>query len=124
MQMKAVTDSVALAPRTPLSADVTGLRGVHGTMLIRVEGAPLGALVVDDRQVKFLPDVRDAKAGDAIVDFDDANDIRELLDGKVNPVVASIQRRLTMQGDRLLGARIVLGLRTGAVFKPLIHEKA
>jgi hypothetical protein len=84
-------------------------------LVIDVLGTRVGVLRVDDGQAEFIPG--DAQ-GDVIARFDDASDARRLLRGEFNPVVAGLQQRMVLRGNRPLGARIVLGLRTGAVVSP------
>ena len=104
-----------------VSADVEGLQGVHGALLVLIQGDLVGALQVNDGRAEFVPG---ATEGAAVAEFDDPDDIGRLMRGELNPVVASLQRRLSLRGDLSLGARIILGLRTGAMFVPIESKKA
>jgi hypothetical protein len=85
-------------------------------MLVRVQGTPIGALEVHDGSAEFLPG---AEAGDVTADFSNGEDIRRMLRGELNPVVAALQRRVLLSGDSTLAARIILGIRSGAAFSPV-----
>jgi hypothetical protein len=88
-----------------------GLSGVFGAMRIETAEGQMGTLVVHDGHVEFVPGPGE---GAAELFFEDPNDVGQLLRGKVNPVVASLQRRVLLAGDMALAARIILGLRSGA----------
>lgn len=94
----------------PLQAYYRGLEGVSGAMRIDAPPGTLGTLFVEDGTARF---VAGESAGTAVAFFDDPGDIRPLLRGELNPVVAGLQRRIIFEGDRALGARIILGLHTG-----------
>jgi hypothetical protein len=94
----------------PVEAYYRGLEGVSGAMRIDAPAGALGTLFVADGTARF---VSGASAGTARAFFEDPSDIRPLLRGELNPVVAGLQRRIIFGGDRALGARIVLGLHTG-----------
>ena len=110
-QVRSATEPAV--PTQPLHARVEGLRGVHGAMRLELKGSNVGSLHVDDGQVDFIPG---DTQGDTVARFGDEDDARRLLRGELNPVVAGLQRRVVLAGNRSLGARIMLGLRTGASF--------
>jgi hypothetical protein len=87
-----------------------GLEGVSGAMRIESSHGPLGTLFVNDGSAEFVPG---RSEGTVVAFFEDPNDVRPLLGGEINPVVGGLQRRVLLEGDRALGARIILGLHTG-----------
>lgn len=109
-KQKAETTTV---PSERVSGYVQGLRGVSGTLRVDVQGKSVGALVVENGRAEFVPGSRE---GQASANFQDAADARALLRGEVHPVVASLQRRVEIEGDAALAARIILGMRTGVDF--------
>lgn len=91
-----------------------GLEGVSGAMRIETPQGTLGTLFVDDGNAEYVPGRRE---GTVVAFFEDSKDVRPLLRGEINPVVGGLQRRVLLDGDRALGVRIMLGLRTGASTK-------
>ena len=100
----------------PLEAYYRGLEGVSGAIRIDAPAGTLGTLYVEDGTARF---VAGESAGTVRAFFDDPSDIRPLLRGELNPVVAGLQRRIIFAGDRALGARILLGLHTGPLELPV-----
>jgi hypothetical protein len=87
-----------------------GLEGVSGAMRIEAPQGTLGTLLVNDGNAEFVPG---RSEGTVVAFFEDPKDVRPLLGGEINPVVGGLQRRVLLEGDRALGARIILGLHTG-----------
>jgi hypothetical protein len=107
-------------PSERVRAHVQGLRGVSGTLRVDVQGKGVGALIVEDGTAEFVPGSRE---GRATANFQAPADVRALLRGEVNPVVAALQRRVDIEGDAALGARIILGMRTGVDFKAVNESR-
>jgi putative sterol carrier protein len=87
---------------------VEALSGVTGRLRIDIGDRILGVLEVEDGDVILRPGARDA---DAVVTVVDADDFKTLVSGQLNPVVAALQGRLTVEGDTELAIRVVLGLQ-------------
>ncbi|HEY8947161.1 MAG TPA: hypothetical protein VIM73_23115 [Polyangiaceae bacterium] len=98
-----------------MHAHVRGLRGVAGVLRIEVREQPVGTLIVDNGEVEFVRELRDYEA---VANFEDMESAGALFRGEINPVVASLQRRMEAGGNRALAARIILGLRTKPVLEP------
>jgi hypothetical protein len=107
-------------PTERLRAHVQGLRGVSGTLRVDVQGKTMGALVVEDGTTEFVPGSRE---GQATANFQAPDDVRALLRGEVHPVVAALQRRVEIEGDAALGARIILGMRSGVTFNAVDESR-
>lgn len=97
-----------------------GLQGVTGRLRIEVCGKLLGCLAVVDGDVEFVPG--DGEAG-TVVDVASHEDLQSLLLGELNPVVATLQGRLAVEGDIELASRIVLGLQSGSPFHGDLFQK-
>jgi hypothetical protein len=82
---------------------------------IEVREQPVGTLIVDNGDVAFVRELRDHEA---VANFADIESAGALFRGEINPVVASLQRRMEAGGNRALAARIILGLRTKPVLEP------
>jgi predicted lipid carrier protein YhbT len=91
---------------------VEGLLGVTGRVRVDIGDRLLGVLEVEDGNVILRPGARDA---DAVVIVTDPNDFKGLVSGHLNPVVAALQGRLTVEGDTEMAIRVILGLQRTAI---------
>lgn len=85
-----------------------GLEGMAGRLRLGVGGLAVGTLEVGEGEVSFHRG--DAGEADAIATCDSAETLRAITDGTLNPVVAALQDRLELSGDRWFAIRVVLGL--------------
>jgi len=96
-------------------ADSPALAGVSGRMRLTVEDEPLGVLVIDDGHLTLTDDERPV---DVTVSCATREDLIKLLRGEMNVVVAALRGLVRQEGDRALGAKVMLGLRAGS---PFVH---
>jgi putative sterol carrier protein len=80
---------------------------------IEVGGKLLGVLAVNDGDVELA--VGDGEAG-TVAYVRSHDDLMYFLRGELNPVVAVLQGRLSIEGDQELASRIILGLQAGSPF--------
>lgn len=84
-----------------------GLEKVAGRLRVEAGGQPAGILEIRDGEVIFHSGGGEA---DAVAACDSAETLHALIDGTLNPVVASLQNRLEISGNRWLGIHVVLSL--------------
>lgn len=95
-----------------------GLAGLAGRVRLDVEGRSVGSLEIGEGEVTFHRNgVAEADA-DAVVECDGVDTLRAVCDGELNPVVAALQDRIEITGNRWFGIRVVLGLQGSS---PLRH---
>ena len=105
---------------------VPGLEGVTGRLRIEVganeaSSRLFGVLSVNDGDVEFV--LGDGEAG-TLVRVATYDDIEAFLLGELNPVVATLQGRLAIEGDLELASRIILALQSGSPFHgDLVREE-
>src|SRR5262245_43430140 len=96
-------------------ADSPALAGISGRMRLSVDGKNLGVLVVDDGHLALTDDEGPV---DVTVECATREDLVKLLRGELNVVVAALRGLVRQNGDRALGAKVMLGLRAGS---PFVH---
>jgi putative sterol carrier protein len=96
-------------------AESPALAGVSGRIRLSVEDKPLGVLVVDDGHLALTDDEDNV---DVTVICATREDLIKLLRGEMNVVVAALRGLVRQDGDRALGAKVMLGLRAGS---PFVH---
>jgi putative sterol carrier protein len=110
------------APTRLSKAPAPGLAGLRGRLRLQVGDQTAGALVVDDGQVELT----DAKSGgpreEAVALFSDVEDMKKLLRGEVNPVVAALQGRMALRGDLVFATKVILGLRVSSPFAGAVKK--
>ncbi len=84
------------------------LQGVSGRLRLDVGGSPMGTLEIHEGEVTFHHG--DSAKADAVAACDSIETLHAITDGVLNPVVASLQNRLEISGDRAFAIRVVLGL--------------
>lgn len=93
--------------------DAPGLAGIVGRMRLMVGDTALGVLAVDNGRAKVVPD-------GPPVDVTAVVRSRELLvgilRGQLNPVLMALKAQGRLHGDRVLGVKILYGLRAGSPF--------
>jgi hypothetical protein len=94
---------------------VAALAGVSGRIRVVVEGRSLGVLRIDGGYVDFLVGAERVEASTTL-HIQDGRDARLIQTGALNPIVASLQGRLVVEGDLALAVRVMLGLQTGSPF--------
>ena len=88
---------------------VTTLTGLVGRLAFEVDGKTVAALQVDDQRI----DVTGGDAGDggepprSIATCLSEDDVRQVLSGVLDPVVAALQGRLVIDGDVLFGMKVL-----------------
>ena len=93
--------------------DAPGLAGIKGRLLLAVAGKPVASLIVDDGHAEL---VRDTAPADATMSFIDAESLADVVSGRLNPVVASLQGRLRSDGDLIFATKAALGLQVDKPF--------
>jgi len=96
-------------------ADSPALAGVSGRIRLAVGDKTLGVLVVDDGHLALTDDEGPV---DVTTICATREDLIKLLRGEMNVVVAALRGLVYQEGDRGLGARVMLGLRAGS---PFVH---
>ena len=89
-------------------AHIASLQDLSGRVRIEVAGEPVATVEVDHGDVRLMPLV---ETFDAVFSTCDRADLQRVVAGELNPVVASIQGRVAMQGNVELVVRVFLGLR-------------
>jgi hypothetical protein len=89
--------------------DTPALIGVDGRLLLEVEGAPVTLLQIAGGHAQIAGHA-EAESPDASIDFSDAQTLMDVLGGELNPVVAALQGRMSITGNRLLATKALLGL--------------
>jgi putative sterol carrier protein len=111
METSEMTSAFGSAPFAEASAQLAGLRG---RLKIDAGGKTVGVLQVDDGRVQLSPDTESPEAA-IICSAED--DVAKIVRGELNPVVAALQGRLAIHGDRIFAIKVVLGLAAAAVAK-------
>jgi hypothetical protein len=100
----------AEAPRTFRGL---GLEGDEGVAVFKVGGKPVFAVDVDHGTATLTT----AAEGPArvVADFESQETLDGIIDGRLHPIVAALQNRLTVpEGDRRFGLNVLLALRAAA----------
>jgi len=96
-------------------AESPALASVSGRIRLSVGDKTLGVLVVDDGHLALTDD---EDSVDVTVICATREDLIKLLRGEMNVVVAALRGLVRQEGDRALGAKVMLGLRAGS---PFVH---
>lgn len=96
-------------------AESPALAGISGRVRLSVGDKTLGVLVVDDGHLALTDDEDHI---DVTVTCATREDLIKLLRGEMNIVVATLRGLVRQEGDRALGAKVMLGLRAGS---PFVH---
>jgi putative sterol carrier protein len=96
-------------------AESPALAGISGRIRLSVGDKTLGVLVVDDGHLALTDDEEHV---DTTVVCATREDLIKLLRGEINIVVAALRGLVRQEGDRALGAKVMLGLRAGS---PFVH---
>jgi hypothetical protein len=95
--------------RTRVSEEsVPWLVGIRGRVRADVNGKPVGLVTVDDGTVTLTDGGGDAQA---VLVCDSEEDAMAIMRGELNPVVAALQGRLTIEGDITLAIKTLSGIR-------------
>jgi putative sterol carrier protein len=89
---------------------VTTLTGLVGRLAFEVDGKAVASLHVDDESIE----VTSGDAGEparSIATCPSEDDVRQILSGALDPVVAALQGRLVVDGDVLFGMKVLRALR-------------
>jgi putative sterol carrier protein len=92
---------------------VPGLRGISGRLNLCVETETYGAIEVEDGEVVFRS--KDGE-GDAVAICDRVETLVAIGHGELNPVVAALQNRLELQGDRAFAIKVIRELHGTSPF--------
>jgi hypothetical protein len=88
---------------------VTTLTGLVGRLAFEVDGSTVAALHVEDQRIDVSGD--DGGQARAIAACPSADDVRQILSGALDPVVAALQGRLVIDGDLEFGMKVLRALR-------------
>jgi putative sterol carrier protein len=108
METSEMTSALGSAPFADASAQLAGL---HGRLKIDAGGKTVGVLQVQDGKVELSSDGASAEAR---IVCGAAEDVAKIVRGELNPVVAALQGRLSIHGDRIFAIKVVLGLAAAA----------
>jgi putative sterol carrier protein len=97
----------ASAPKTE---SVPWLAGMSGSLRVDLAGQAALVLVIHDAVVTRRP-ASGADRADAVLSCDSEELVAKFNRGELNPVVAMLQGRLTIEGDRAFAIKAVLGLQ-------------
>ena len=92
---------------------VPELAGTSGRLAVEVDGKIIGDLVVEDGRVELGGDSAPAQG---TIAFRSAEDLWKTLRGELNPVVAALQGRMTVQGDLALAIKVMLSVSAASPF--------
>jgi hypothetical protein len=98
------------------SARVPWLVGLSGRLRLDVAGQPAQVLQIHDGTVSVRP-AAGAEQADAVATVDNEDTLAAFNRGELNPVVAALQGRLSIAGDRAFAIKVILGLQA-AVHPP------
>jgi putative sterol carrier protein len=96
--------------------DVPNLRGVSGRLGLKIGSIPSAILEVNDGIVR-LREASGPAATDAVVICEEPEDASMIVKGKLNPVVATLQGRIQIEGDLGFAAQVLLALNAGSPFR-------
>jgi putative sterol carrier protein len=89
------------------SVHVPSLEGWKGRLRVDERTTPIGTIQVDDGELTLLAETSNP---DAVYVTDDRADMRRIVEGKLNPIVAAVQGRLGLRGDLEFAIRVILAL--------------
>jgi putative sterol carrier protein len=95
------------------SAPVPSLAGVSGRFRIDIAGRPAGLLEIQDGTVSTRP-AAGAEDADAVIHCDDEETVAAFNRGELNPIVAGLQGRMRVEGNRSFAIKVILGLQAAA----------
>jgi hypothetical protein len=101
-------DSDESTIQQPTYAHAAALEGVTGRLRLDIGANPVAMLEVRDGDVELR---RGGGAADAVARCDSEATISSIGRGLLNPVVAALQNRLEITGDRVFAIKVILGLR-------------
>jgi len=91
---------------------VTTLSGLIGRLAFEVDGKAIAALHVDEQRIDVVLGANaNGGAARAVVTCLGEDDVRQVLSGALDPVVAALQGRLVIDGDVLFGMKVLRALR-------------
>ena len=91
---------------------LTTLIGLTGRLAFEVDGKTVAALQVDDQRVEVsVGDAGNAGEPRSLATCPSEDDVRQILNGALDPVVAALQGRLVIDGDVLFGMKVLRALR-------------
>jgi hypothetical protein len=106
--------SIGTATLEPVGGEAHGLSGVTAKLHLCVAGVLVGVLITDGHgQVVIAPD----DTSHTLLELDSYQTLVKLLGGVLNPIVAYLQGRLSVQGDAALALRVLLGLQAGSPWR-------
>jgi putative sterol carrier protein len=88
---------------------IAALAGINGRLRLDIGDTPGFVLEIHDTNV--VTTRGDAEA-DAVAMCDSETTVAALRAGELNPVVAALQGRLSLSGDRAFALKVMLALRT------------
>ncbi len=92
---------------------IPGLSGISGRLSLHVDGDACGAIEVEDGEVIFR---LGAGESDAVAICDSVETMVAIGQGQLNPVVAALQNRLELEGDRAFAIKVIRELHGTSPF--------
>lgn len=93
------------------------LEGLSGRLRLDVVDSPIATLEIRAGDVTFRRGEGGGADADAVLIADSAETVQAILDGALNPVVAALQNRLEIAGNRSFAIRAALGLLGSSPFR-------
>jgi hypothetical protein len=101
--------------------DAPGLKAIKATLLLQAAGIPAATLKVDDGRLQVT---RATGAADASLNFADARTLVDVMEGRLNPIVAVLQGRMHATGkDLILATKFLTRLQAGNPFRERAVEE-
>ena len=97
-----------------------GLEGVTGKLELQVAHVTVGVLRVENGFVEFI--YSPAPHATASASIDSQETLERLLTGRLHPIVARLQGRLTVAGDAAFAIRVLLGLLAGSPWSSIVSK--
>ncbi len=108
-------DGSAIAgPGAILGTVIPDLTDYSGRIGIEVGGQMVAALQISGGRVELVP-ASDQQRADAVIVLRDIDDLRQIVRGQLNAVVAALRARLAVRGNGALAVKVIRGLHANAV---------
>lgn len=96
-----------------LATAIPDLAGYSGRLGIEVGGQMAAALQITDGHVDLVPATD--QPVDAVIALRTLDDLRQIIRGQLNAVVAALQARLALRGNGAVALKVIRGLHANAV---------
>lgn len=91
-----------------LPTHITDLEGISGRLRLDIGDKPVAVLEVHDGDVVLRTG---NGAADAVAACDSEDTLAAINRGQLNPIVAALQHRVEVTGDRAFAIKVILGLQ-------------